>query len=81
VCVLVIAVSFRKLAVLGYKRSAKKCKEKFENVHKYYKRTKEGRAGRQDGKSYRFFTELEALHATAGAASQQQQVPPATSVP
>ncbi|KAI4965749.1 hypothetical protein ZWY2020_050977 [Hordeum vulgare] len=62
----------RKLAELGYKRSSKKCKEKFENVHKYYKRTKEGRAGRQDGKSYRFFQELEALHA-ATAASQQQQ--------
>ncbi|KAF9603757.1 hypothetical protein IFM89_037843 [Coptis chinensis] len=31
----------RKLAQLGYTRSAKKCKEKFENVHKYYKRTKE----------------------------------------
>uniref|UniRef100_A0A803PPH6 Myb-like domain-containing protein n=1 Tax=Cannabis sativa TaxID=3483 RepID=A0A803PPH6_CANSA len=53
----------RKLAELGYKRSGKKCKEKFENVHKYYKRTKEGRAGRQDGKTYKFFTELEALHA------------------
>ncbi|XP_058087017.1 trihelix transcription factor GTL1 isoform X2 [Magnolia sinica] len=52
----------RKLAELGYTRSAKKCKEKFENVHKYYKRTKEGRAGRQDGKSYRFFSQLEALH-------------------
>ncbi|KAK4434808.1 Trihelix transcription factor GTL1 [Sesamum alatum] len=51
----------RKLAELGYKRSAKKCKEKFENVHKYYKRTKEGRAGRQDGKSYKFFNQLEAL--------------------
>ncbi|CAK7357540.1 unnamed protein product [Dovyalis caffra] len=57
----------RKLAELGYKRSAKKCKEKFENVHKYYKRTKEGRAGRQDGKSYRFFSQLEALHSTGGA--------------
>ncbi|XP_047069627.1 trihelix transcription factor GT-2-like isoform X2 [Lolium rigidum] len=52
----------RKLAELGYKRKAKKCKEKFENVHKYYKRTKEGRTGRQDGKSYRFFQELDALH-------------------
>uniref|UniRef100_N1QPM8 Uncharacterized protein n=1 Tax=Aegilops tauschii TaxID=37682 RepID=N1QPM8_AEGTA len=62
----------RKLAELGYKRSAKKCKEKFENVHKYYKRTKEGRAGRQDGKSYRFFQELEALHAATAAAQQQQ---------
>ncbi|KAK8952519.1 Trihelix transcription factor GT-2 [Platanthera zijinensis] len=61
----------RKLAELGYMRSAKKCKEKFENVHKYYKRTKEGRAGRQDGKSYRFFSQLEALHtpAAVGAAA------------
>ncbi|XP_062219791.1 trihelix transcription factor DF1-like isoform X2 [Phragmites australis] len=61
----------RKLAGLGYHRSAKKCKEKFENVDKYYKRTKEAhRAGRQDGKSYRFFSQLEALHA---ATPQQQQ--------
>ncbi|URD96323.1 SANT [Musa troglodytarum] len=52
----------RKLGELGYKRSAKKCKEKFENVHKYYKRTKEGRAGRQDGRSYRFVSQLEALY-------------------
>ncbi|GKV04102.1 hypothetical protein SLEP1_g16307 [Rubroshorea leprosula] len=59
----------RKLAELGYKRSAKKCKEKFENVHKYYKRTKEGRAGRQDGKSYKFYTELEALHSSSAAAA------------
>ncbi|KAG8082839.1 hypothetical protein GUJ93_ZPchr0014g46643 [Zizania palustris] len=62
----------RKLAELGYKRSAKKCKEKFENVHKYYKRTKEGRAGRQDGKSYRFFSELEALHAAAAPQTPRQ---------
>lgn len=58
----------RKLAELGYARSAKKCKEKFENVHKYYKRTKEGRAGRQDGKSYRFFTQLEAIQSSGAAA-------------
>uniref|UniRef100_A0A0D9W7P8 Myb-like domain-containing protein n=1 Tax=Leersia perrieri TaxID=77586 RepID=A0A0D9W7P8_9ORYZ len=77
----------RKLAELGYKRNAKKCKEKFENVHKYYKRTKEGRAGRQDGKSYRFFSELEALHAAAPPTptpqphqiQQQQQLPPVSS--
>ncbi|KAK4601053.1 hypothetical protein RGQ29_010584 [Quercus rubra] len=59
----------RKLAELGFKRNAKKCKEKFENVHKYYKRTKEGRAGRQDGKSYKFFSELEALHSSSPASS------------
>ncbi|KAG8374493.1 hypothetical protein BUALT_Bualt10G0000600 [Buddleja alternifolia] len=56
----------RKLGELGYTRSGKKCKEKFENVQKYYKRTKEGGhgSGRQDGKSYKFFTQLEALHHT-----------------
>ncbi|XP_038977381.1 trihelix transcription factor GTL1 isoform X2 [Phoenix dactylifera] len=59
----------RRLAELGYRRSAKKCKEKFENVHKYYKRTKEGRAGRQDGKSYRFFSQLEALHSSSSSSA------------
>ncbi|PWA98988.1 trihelix transcription factor GT-2 [Artemisia annua] len=42
----------RKLAELGYHRSAKKCKEKFENVYKYHKRTKEGRTSKADGKTY-----------------------------
>ncbi|XP_078445685.1 trihelix transcription factor DF1-like isoform X2 [Wolffia australiana] len=74
----------RKLAEMGYQRSAKKCKEKFENVHKYYKRTKDGRAGRQDGKTYRFFFQLEALQnpaatsssAAAAAAANFSQLPP-----
>ncbi|XP_008810371.2 trihelix transcription factor GTL1-like isoform X1 [Phoenix dactylifera] len=52
----------RKLSELGYNRSAKKCKEKFENIQKYHKRAKEGRAGRQHGKSYCFSGQLEALH-------------------
>ncbi|KAG6624243.1 trihelix transcription factor DF1-like [Carya illinoinensis] len=51
----------RKLAELGYHRTAKKCKEKFENVYKYHKRTKEGRTGKPEGKAYRFFDQLEAL--------------------
>jgi len=49
------------MAELGYHRSGKKCKEKFENVYKYHKRTKEGRVGKSDGKTYRFFDQLEAL--------------------
>ncbi|CDY45957.1 BnaA02g17830D [Brassica napus] len=53
----------RKMKELGYKRSAKKCKEKFENVYKYHKRTKEGRTGKSEGKTYRFFEELQALEA------------------
>nr|KYP38907.1 hypothetical protein KK1_039817 [Cajanus cajan] len=51
----------RKLAELGYHRNAKKCKEKFENVYKYHKRTKEGRSGKSEGKTYRFFDQLQAL--------------------
>ncbi|CAL9108726.1 unnamed protein product [Musa textilis] len=66
----------RKLAELGYRRTAKKCKEKFENVHKYYKRTKEGRAGRQDGKAYRFFTQLEALHGSGGGGANTTAATP-----
>lgn len=52
---------FRKLGELGYNRSAKKCKEKFENIYKYHRRTKEGRSSRPNGKTYRFFEQLEAL--------------------
>ncbi|KAF0916145.1 hypothetical protein E2562_000744 [Oryza meyeriana var. granulata] len=70
----------RKLADMGYRRSAKKCREKFENVDKYYKRTKDGRAGRGDGKTYRFFTELEALHGAA-ASARPQQPPPVSLAP
>ncbi|KAG5250724.1 trihelix DNA-binding family protein [Salix suchowensis] len=51
----------RKLAELGYNRSGKKCKEKFENVFKYHKRTKDGRSGKQEGRNYRFFDQLEAF--------------------
>ncbi|KAL6328181.1 hypothetical protein AAG906_034324 [Vitis piasezkii] len=55
----------------GYQRSGKKCREKFENLYKYYKKTKEGKAGRQDGKHYRFFRQLEALY---GETSNQASV-------
>ncbi|BAU01722.1 hypothetical protein LR48_Vigan10g174500 [Vigna angularis] len=52
----------KKLAELGYNRSSKKCKEKFENIYKYHRRTKEGRCGKSNGsKTYTFFEQLEAL--------------------
>ncbi|KAI4352977.1 hypothetical protein L6164_007177 [Bauhinia variegata] len=51
----------RKMAELGYHRTAKKCKEKFENVYKYHRRTKESRSGKSEGKSYKFFDQLQAL--------------------
>ncbi|KAK9283337.1 hypothetical protein L1049_011576 [Liquidambar formosana] len=53
----------------GFQRSGKKCREKFENLYKYYKKTKEGKAGRQDGKHYRFFRQLEALYGETSNAS------------
>ncbi|XP_019152906.1 PREDICTED: trihelix transcription factor GT-2-like [Ipomoea nil] len=64
----------RKMAELGYRRSSKKCKEKFENVYKYHKRTKDGRAYKSDGKSYRFFDQLEAF----GNHSTPRPPPPLT---
>ncbi|KAE8731099.1 ERF024 protein [Hibiscus syriacus] len=57
----------------GYQRSGKKCREKFENLYKYYKKTKEGKAGRQDGKHYRFFRQLDALYGeTSNSVSGQE---------
>ncbi|KAK9038529.1 hypothetical protein V6N11_023391 [Hibiscus sabdariffa] len=61
----------RKMAELGYIRSDKKCKEKFENIYKYHRRTKEVRSGKSNGKNYRFFEQLEALD------HQPSLVPPA----
>ncbi|KAF9687080.1 hypothetical protein SADUNF_Sadunf02G0056600 [Salix dunnii] len=73
---LIITHSSRKLAELGYHRSAKKCKEKFENVYKYHKRTKEGRTGKSEGKSYKFFDELEAFQSHPSHSTQPPQPPP-----
>ncbi|GMH06670.1 hypothetical protein Nepgr_008510 [Nepenthes gracilis] len=51
----------RKLGGLGYHRSGKKCKEKFENLYKYHRRSKRCQYTRSNGKAYRFFDQLEAL--------------------
>ncbi|KAK4749145.1 hypothetical protein SAY87_026594 [Trapa incisa] len=73
----------RKLAELGYRRSAKKCKEKFENVYKYHKRTREGRGGKHDGKAYRFCDQLEAFdnHPTGHQIALASSPSPRISVP
>ncbi|KAK4490246.1 hypothetical protein RD792_000907 [Penstemon davidsonii] len=76
----------RKMAELGFQRSAKKCKEKFENVYKYHKRTKEGRSSKPEGKSYRFFDQLAALENAPPLSfappppRPQPQPPPATPI-
>lgn len=51
------------LSDMGYSRSAKKCKEKWENINKYYKRTMETGKKRPDGgKSCPYFNELDILY-------------------
>ncbi|XP_023758100.1 trihelix transcription factor PTL [Lactuca sativa] len=64
----------------GYRRSGKKCCEKFENLYKYYKKIKGGKAGRQDKKHYRFFSQLEALYGETNASTNQDQDPNLLSV-
>ncbi|XP_076933145.1 trihelix transcription factor PTL-like [Bidens hawaiensis] len=59
----------------GYQRSGKKCREKFENLYKYYKKTKDGKAGRQDGKHYRFFRQLEALYGETSTSTHPNPTP------
>ncbi|KAI3695741.1 hypothetical protein L1987_78741 [Smallanthus sonchifolius] len=65
----------------GYQRSGKKCREKFENLYKYYKKTKEGKAGRQDGKHYRFFRQLEALYGETSINPNSTLIPTSLSDP
>ncbi|KAL8239291.1 hypothetical protein R6Q59_015858 [Mikania micrantha] len=59
----------------GYKRSGKKCSEKFENLYKYYKKIKEGKAGRQDKRHYRFFYQLEAISGETRTNSRTNEIP------
>ncbi|XP_076938562.1 trihelix transcription factor GT-2-like [Bidens hawaiensis] len=48
------------LSGMGYHRTPKKCKEKWENINKYYRRTME--KGKATSKSCSYFKELEMLH-------------------
>lgn len=48
---------------LGYDRSAKRCKEKWENINKYYKRVKESNKKRpEDSKTCPYFHTLESIY-------------------
>jgi hypothetical protein len=55
-----ISASMKKL---GYDRSAKRCKEKWENMNKYFKRVKESNKRRPgDSKTCPYFQQLDALY-------------------
>lgn len=55
-----ISSSMRKL---GYNRNAKRCKEKWENINKYYKKVKESSKKRpEDSKTCPYFHQLDAIY-------------------
>jgi len=59
---------------LGYNRNAKRCKEKWENINKYFKKVKESNKRRpEDSKTCPYFHQLEAIyrkkHTGSGAAA------------
>ncbi|KAJ7967843.1 Trihelix transcription factor GT-2 [Quillaja saponaria] len=48
---------------MGYNRSSKKCKEKWENINKYYRRTMgSGKKRRLNSKACSYFNELDILY-------------------
>eukprot|EP00262_Sarcandra_glabra_P011721 TRINITY_DN2879_c0_g2_i2.p1 TRINITY_DN2879_c0_g2~~TRINITY_DN2879_c0_g2_i2.p1 ORF type:complete len:183 (-),score=42.03 TRINITY_DN2879_c0_g2_i2:96-644(-) len=61
---------------MGYFRSAKRCKEKWENINKYFKKVKESNKKRpEDAKTCPYFHQLEALYRkkTLGFGNQNKQ--------
>ncbi|CAH8299756.1 unnamed protein product [Eruca vesicaria subsp. sativa] len=53
----------KKMLEIGYKRSAKRCKEKWENINKYFKKTKDETKKRPlDSRTCPYFHQLTALY-------------------
>jgi hypothetical protein len=53
---------------MGYSRSSKRCKEKWENINKYFKKVKESNKKRpEDSKTCPYFHQLEALYRNKAA--------------
>lgn len=51
------------MAKLGYNRSSKRCKEKWENINKYFKKVKESSKKRpEDSKTCPYFHQLDAIY-------------------
>ncbi|OWM85044.1 hypothetical protein CDL15_Pgr027831 [Punica granatum] len=53
------------MRALGYEKSSKRCKEKWENINKYFKKVKESNKRRpKDSKTCPYFHQLDALYRT-----------------
>ncbi|KAF0893993.1 hypothetical protein E2562_033781 [Oryza meyeriana var. granulata] len=64
---------------LGYNRSSKRCKEKWENINKYFKKVKESNKKRpEDSKTCPYFHQLDAIyrrkHLTGGGGASAANV-------
>lgn len=73
---------------LGYNRSSKRCKEKWENINKYFKKVKESNKKRpEDSKTCPYFHQLDALYKernkleTSSSVLSNQLLKPENSVP
>ncbi|XP_075477477.1 LOW QUALITY PROTEIN: trihelix transcription factor GTL2-like [Primulina tabacum] len=60
---------------LGYKRNAKRCKEKWENINKYFRKTKDSTKKRSiDSRTCPYFHQLNSLY-SGGTLENQSNVP------
>jgi hypothetical protein len=60
-----------RMAAAGYGRSAKRCKEKWENINKYFRKAKEsGKKRPAHAKTCPYFDELDRLYSRLGQAKQ-----------
>ncbi|XP_056168544.1 trihelix transcription factor GTL2 isoform X2 [Syzygium oleosum] len=71
----------QKMLELGYERSAKRCKEKWENINKYFRKTKDNDKKRSlDSRTCPYFHQLSHLYSQgkllAAAAAPADQAPP-----
>ncbi|KAK8589420.1 hypothetical protein V6N13_088267 [Hibiscus sabdariffa] len=61
---------------LGYKRSAKRCKEKWENINKYFRKTKDVNKKRSlDSRTCPYFHQLSTLYSRGTLASPSSEGP------
>ncbi|KAF8032103.1 hypothetical protein BT93_D1117 [Corymbia citriodora subsp. variegata] len=77
----------RSMSAMGYKRSSKKCREKWDNINKYFKKsTAEGKKRPANSKSCPYFHDLDVLYKTGlidstnalDSASHKQECEPRT---
>lgn len=64
------------MSELGYQRSAKRCKEKWENINKYFRKTKDNKKKRSmDSRTCPYFHQLSNLYSQAGTLVGPSVVP------